>query len=135
MVSINAGFTTDEIRDFVQDYQLQPYGTKKAWLAERGVPYTLLRRWRLTVYEGDLDRGLIPRHGGVVSVPSEKLTALERQRAHEQAAHKAEVEELHARIRQLEETSSALGKAIGLLHAMRDQEPDAAPTTTDPSDS
>jgi hypothetical protein len=38
-------------------------------------------------------------------------------------------------VRELEETNTALGKAIGLLHAMSEQEPDAIATTTDPGDS
>jgi hypothetical protein len=38
---------------------------------------------------------------------------------------------LRARVHELEPTNEALGKAIGLLHAMNAEEPDATPTTTD----
>jgi hypothetical protein len=38
-------------------------------------------------------------------------------------------------VRELEDTNEALGKAIGLLHAMSEQEPTAPRTRTDPSDS
>jgi hypothetical protein len=135
ILSISAGFTVEEIREFVHEYQVVPYGRKGAWLSDRGVPYERLSRWRQAVFEGDLDRGLIPREGSPMTIPAGKRTALERQRARERAAHEAEVAKLNARIRELEGTNTALGKAIGLLHSMSEQEPVGTPTKTDPSDS
>jgi transposase-like protein len=129
------GLTAEEMREFVHEYEVQPYGQKVSWLSARGVSYDTLRRWRSAVFEGDLDRGLIPREGGPVTVPPSKRRALERQRAQERVAHEAEVARLNARVRELEETNSALGKAIGLLHQMNEQEPDANPTPTGRSDS
>lgn len=134
-MSIGLGLTLEEIREFVHEYHVQPYGQKGFWLAERGVTEARLRRWRSAVFEGDLDRGLIPREGGPVTVPPGKRTALERARAAERAAHEAEVAKLTARIRELEGTNDALGKAIGLLHAMSEHEPASSPTTPDPPDS
>lgn len=134
-MTISSGFTTAEIREFVHEYQVQPHGTKGLWLAARGVSYERLRRWRDAVFEGDLDRGLVPREGSPMTVPPAKRTALEKQRAAERAAQQAEVERLTARVRELEGTNEALGKAIGLLHAMNEHEPAGTPTTTDPSDS
>ena len=64
-----------------------------------------------------------------------KRTGIERQRARERAAQDEELARLAARVRELEQTNEALGKAIGLLHQMNVQEPDAAPETTGPSDS
>ena len=32
-MSISAGFTTEEIREFVNEYEVQRYGQKGAWLA------------------------------------------------------------------------------------------------------
>ena len=120
-MTISSGFTTAEIREFVHEYQVQPHGTKGLWLD--------------AVFEGDLDRGLVPREGSPMTVPPAKRTALEKQRAAERAAQQAEVERLTARVRELEGTNEALGKAIGLLHAMNEHEPAGTPTTTDPSDS
>jgi len=134
-MSISPGFTTEQIREFVHEYEMQPYGRKAIWLEGQGVSYDRLRRWRSAVFDGDLDRGLIPREGGLVTVPPEKRTGIERQRARERAAHEAEVAKLSARVHELEQTNEALGKAIGLLHRMSEQEPAASPTTTDPSDS
>ena len=94
-----------------------------------------MQRWQAAVFEGDLDRGLIPREGGVMATPPGKRTALEEQRARERAAHEAEVARLNERVRELEQTNEALGKAIGLLHAMSEEEPAGTPTTTDPSGS
>lgn len=132
MVSISVGFTAEEIREFVHEYQVQPYGQKGAWLSGQGFSYDQLRRWSSAVFEGDLDRGLIPRKGGPMTIPPDQRTALERQRAKERAAQHAEVARLDARVRELEETNAALGKAIGLLHSMREHEPDATPPVTDP---
>lgn len=87
------------------------------------------------MFEGNLDRGLIPREGSAKTMPPGKRTALERQCARERAARDAEVTKLHVRVRELEHTNEAWGKAIGLLHLMNDQEPDTIPTRTDPSDS
>lgn len=131
-MTISPGFTAAEIREFVHEYQVQPHGAKGPWLAAQGVPYGRLRRWRATVFEGDLDRGLIPREGSPMTVPPGKRTALEKQRAAERAAHEAELVLLSERVRELEETNAALGKAIGLLHAMSEEEPAEPPTKTDP---
>jgi len=134
-MSISPGFTTEQIREFVHQYELQLYGRKAIWLEGQGVSYDRLRRWRSAVFDGDLDRGLIPREGGLVTVPPEKRTGIERQRARERAAHEAEVATLTARVRELEQANEALGKAIGLLHQMSEQEPAVSRPTTDPSDS
>ena len=134
-MSISPGFTTEQIREFVHQYEIQPHGYKAIWLESQEVSYDRLRRWRLAVFEGDLDWGLIPREGGAVTVPSKKRTGIERQRARERVVQEAELARLNARVRELEETNAALGKAIGLLHQMSEQEPDANRSTTDPCDS
>jgi hypothetical protein len=134
-MTAGVGFTAEQIREFVHRYHVQPHGRKYAWLAEQGVSYDRLRKWRSMVFEGDLDRRLVPREGGGMTVPSAKRTALEKQRAAERAAHEAEVVALRQRIGELEGTNDALGKAIGLLHAMSEQEPGETPATNDPSGS
>ena len=134
-MSISAGFTAAEMREFVHEYQLQAHGKKTSWLAARGVSYDRLRRWRAAVFEGDLDRGLITREGSRMTIPPSNQTSIARARAAERAAQAAEVAKLNARVRELEQTNEALGKAIGLLHSMNEQEPAAPRTTTDPSDS
>jgi hypothetical protein len=63
-----------------------------------------------------------------------KRTALAKTRAAEVDRHEAELARLQARVRELEQTNEALGKAIGLLHARSEEEPDAIPTN-DPGDS
>jgi len=147
-MTISLGRTVAEIRELVHEYQLQPYGMKGPWLAERDVPYHRLRQWRETVFEGDLERGLVPREGVAVTVPRSERTAFERARARERAEHEAERAKWSARERELEDANAALGrsyealgrvnealgKAIGLLHDLREQEPDAPPTRTDSPD-
>ena len=128
------GFTTEEIRELVHEYQLQPWGTKQAWLDRRGISHDKIRRWRNGIFDGDLERSLFPRQAIPVTHPGRR-TSLETQRARERAVHTAEVERLNARVRELEAMNQALGKAIGLLHSRSEQEPGANQTTTDPSDS
>ncbi len=36
-MSISPGFTTEQIREFVHRYEIQPYGQKALWLEEQGV--------------------------------------------------------------------------------------------------
>lgn len=132
-MAVSAGFTVAEIREFVHAYECVPHGGKRVWLAERGVSYDRLRRWRVAVFDGDLERGLIPREGSGMTTPPSKRAALARARAAERDAQAAEITRLNARVHELEESNDALGKAIGLLHAMREEEPAADPMTTDPS--
>jgi hypothetical protein len=128
------GFTREEIREFVHEYYVQPYGTKGTWLVSQSVPVKTFRQWRKMVFEGDLDRNLIPReHGGMARTNGE-WSAFEKARATEIAEHQSEVEQLKGRIRELEGTNTALGKAIGLLHELNVPEPDTAPTN-DPKSS
>ena len=134
-MSISPGFTTDEIRDFVHDYHQVAHGKKALWLAARGVTHDVFRRWQAAVFRGDLDRALIPRESSQMKVPPAQRTALEKIRAAEHAMHAAEISKLSARVHELEETNTALGKAIGLLHAMSEEEPETLPTTPDASSS
>lgn len=129
-MSISPGFTSAEMVKLVHEYHLQPHGQKGTWLFRHGLTYHRLRRWRESLYEGDLDRGLIPREGSDVTTPPVKRTAIARARAAEAARHEAELARLQARVDELERTNEALGKAIGLLHARNGQEPDATPTTS-----
>jgi hypothetical protein len=134
-MTVSVGFTAVEIREFVHEYHVQPFGQKRSWLAARGVSYDRFRRWRAAVLEGDLDRGMVPREGALMGGSSVRQTAWEKARAAEQAKHAAEVAVLTARIRELEGTTDALGKAIGLLHAMNEQEPADAPPANELSGS
>jgi hypothetical protein len=135
MVSISPGYTSAEMVELVHEYHLQPHGQKASWLVNRGLTYHRLRRWRESLYEGDLDRGLIPREGSYMTTAPVKRTAIARARAAEAARHEAELARLQARVDELEQTNAALGKAIGLLHRRSGQEPDAIPVTNDPSSS
>jgi len=133
-MTVARGFTTGEIREYVHQHELQPHGTRAAWLAAAPFTRHQLYRWRKMVFEGDLDRNLVPReHGGMTRSPSE-WSAFERRRAKEIADHQAEVDKLNARIHELEGTNDVLGKAIGLLHELSVPEPDVK-TTAEPGDS
>jgi hypothetical protein len=134
-LSFNAGFTTAQIREFVFEYHSLAYGQKTPWLAERGLTKDRMYYWRAAVFDGDLDRALIPREGSAVTVPPDRRSVLAEGRAAERAAHRSEVERLQARVRELEQVNDALGKAIGLLHERNEHEPADTPTSNDRSDS
>lgn len=134
-MSVSAGFTPAEIRELVVDYELVPHGQKGPWLAARGVSNRQFRRWQSAVFGGDLDRGLIPREGIGMTVPPAKRRAMAKADADQQDLDAAELAHLRARVRELEATNDALGKAIGLLHERSAQESDAAPTIIDLDDS
>jgi hypothetical protein len=118
MMSITPGWTAQQIHDFVYEYELQPHGTRTAWRAARGVSSKQLRRWRAAVFGGDVEAGLVPREG--CEMVSE---VVRRQISAREAAHVTEVEALRTQIRELKGVNDALGKAIGLLHALNEQEP------------
>jgi hypothetical protein len=141
-VSVGVGFTATEICELVFEYQGLAHGSKGRWLAERGLTSRQLWKWRDSVLDGDLDRGLIPRQGSAVTRSAAENTAIARRRAAEQAAHAAEVDRLNARIGELEkvngtleQANDALGKAIGLLHDRNEHEPADTPMSSDRSDS
>lgn len=134
-MSISPGFTSAEIRDFVIEYHLQPYGQKEAWRAAQGVSVRQLRRWEAAVFAGDLDRGLIPREGSDMTGSPGRRRAFVAAKTAKQERDAAELAGLRARVRELEATNEALGKAIGLLHEMNAEEPDAAAMISDLDDS
>jgi len=130
-VTVTPGWTAEEIREFVFEYERQPYGSKADFLTRQGVSLGRLRRWRDTVFDGDLDRGLVPRQGGGMSSASQRRREA---RTHSGSTHSGsedEVKQLRARVAELEAANDALGKAIGLLHKMNEHEPDNSPTTPD----
>lgn len=125
-MSIDPGYTNEEVRAAVYEYERRPHGTKGAWLDSQGISRGKLRRWRDAVFDGDLDRGWIPREGGAMTSPNQRRRLT---RHHGQS--EADNEQLRARIRELEAANEALGKAIGLLHQRNEQEPDT-PEMSDP---
>src|SRR5699024_10611564 len=117
------GYTTGEIREYVQAYDLVPHGQKGAWLARQPFSRHQMQRWRMMVFEGDLQRGLVPRKAGGGTLSRGERSALAQDRAREKAEHEAQIQRLQARVDELEGVNEALGKAIGLLHEMSEQEP------------
>lgn len=127
-MTVSAGWTAQEIGDFVREYERQRHGTKAAWLAGQGVSAGVLRRWKSAVVLGDVARGLVPRKGmGVANPPS-------RRRADDAriSALEAENDRLRAENGRLEAANDILGKAIGLLHQMSAQEPGETPDPSGP---
>jgi len=126
-----SGYTLQEIRDLIHEFELLEHGTKSAWFAQQPFDKWTFYRWRRSFFGGDLDRGLVPREH-VVMKKNNSLRAFERARALEISDHEQEVAQLRARIEMLEGTNEALGKAIGLLHKLNEQEPDTPELTETP---
>lgn len=121
------GYSDEQVRALVYEYENLRQGSKQAWLDARGISRHKIRRWRIAVFDGDLDHGLIPREGGPMTPPHRRRKIA---RNHDQS--ETDNEQLRARIRELEATNEALGKAIGLLHQLNEQGPDSAETTVPP---
>lgn len=126
-MGIYTGYTVEQIREILHEYNQLRHGTKAAWLREHAISETQLRSWRRAYVNGDLELHLIPRDAvwmGEPRLAPRQLAAFEKARAKEIADHEAEVAMLKEQVRQLESANDALGKAIGLLHELRVQEPD-----------
>ncbi len=120
---ISPGYTVDEIRVLLHEYELIGHGGKKAWRLEHGVTDRMVNKWRRAIYGGDLDRGLIARETVHMSPLERRLKA-----QHDPTIGQlAEIARLNARIEELEATNDVLGKAIGLLHKLSEHEPDTPP--------
>ena len=70
-----------------------------------------------------------------MTVPPAKRRALAKAAEAKQIRDETEVARLQARVRELETTNEALGKAIGLLHELNVPGPDSTPTIQDLDDS
>lgn len=122
-MSIARGYTDEQVREYVYAYARQPHGTRQQWLKEQGIGTHKFSRWRDAIFDGDLDRDLIPREGSPMTTPQQRRRlAAERDKTIANFAE--EIDRLNARNRELEATNEALGKAIGLLHHLNEQEPD-----------
>lgn len=135
MVIASKKFTKEEVREFVHEYYLQPYGTRTKWLASKSVSDRTFRQWRLMLVQGDIDRRLSPRDPDPMGPMHRELSAFEKARAKEIVEHQSTVQQLQKRIAELEGTNSALGKAIGLLHELNVPEPDTAQMSEQPASS
>lgn len=119
-MTVSPGFTADEIRGFVEEYACLEHGSKGAWLTAHSISRWRMSRWVRAYHYGDLDSGLIPRKGARITMRSTKLQA---ERALEAA--NARIASLEAKVHELEQVNDVLGKAIGLLHDLNAQEPNA----------
>lgn len=131
-MSIAPGLTTDEVLDFVFEYDALPHGTKTAWLKKRSVSRGTLRRWQRAVYDGDISRGLIGRESGTLTTAQERRSMAHRKKDRDKDA---EIRELREQVANLEEVNVTLGKALRLLRDNEDQKPLDTPTTQIPESS
>ncbi|MDR6891519.1 hypothetical protein [Falsarthrobacter nasiphocae] len=137
---MRARYTAEEKRAAILAYHQVPYGRKGAWLREQPFSRHQLTSWRSAYFEGDLDRGLIPRD--TASMPSnparlphlEKLLAAREQEIQDlKDQHAAQIAQLREEAQAHRTVSEALGKAIGMMHTMSEHSSDPTPRTNAPS--
>ncbi|GAB3948376.1 hypothetical protein GCM10028828_20820 [Corynebacterium tapiri] len=129
-------FTPEEKRQAVIDYLNVPFGSKRQWVSQQPFTYNNIRTWRMAYLNGDLDRGLLPRHSdGMDPVRNEAMRKLEQRLKDQEQRHQHELEQLRREAQSLREANDALGKAIGLMHTFSVHKPDDTPTPNTPGDS
>ena len=107
-------FSPEEIREHVLAYLKTRHGQKGAYLERHGIARELMRRWRQTIADGDLDAGLIPRQSGRMTHKDiAEITRLKR----ELAERDARIQRLEDEVVRSQRVSDALGKAIDVMHA------------------
>lgn len=113
-MAIKKLWTAQEKRDFVAEYEAQPYGYKRRFLVDRGVSECQLRDWRASRDAGVLEYGVIPRERRSSRAESAEIGRL-----------RAQVEQLQAELARArqdvddrQKAVEALGKATALLHEL-----------------
>jgi hypothetical protein len=123
---MSIGFSAEEMRDVVHQYLALPYGCRGRWLADRGIKKSQFNRWRSMVLAGDVERGLVPRAGLLVSAEEAsevgRLARRLREVEAESAAKDKRLAQAEAEVARHQAAVAALGKAIGLLQPLRDSE-------------
>lgn len=121
---MSTGFSAEEMRDVVHEYLALPYGRRGRWLAQRGIKGSQFNRWRSMVLAGDIERGLVPRAGLLVSTEEAsevgRLVRRLREVEAESAAKDKRLAEAEAEVERHQAAVAALGKAIGLLQPLCD---------------
>ena len=134
---MSIGFSAEEMRDVVHEYLALPYGSRGRWLAERGVKKSQFNRWRSMVLAGDIERGLAPRAGLLVSAEEAsevgRLVRRLREVEAESLAKDKRLAQAEAEVERHKAAAAALGKAIGLLQPLSVSEPDSPRPTTSSS--
>lgn len=123
---MSIGFSAEEMRDVVHEYLALPYGSRGRWLADRGIKKSQFNRWRAMVLAGDVERGLVPRAGLLVSTEEAsevgRLARRLREVEAESAAKDKRLAAAEAEVTRHQAAVAALGKAIGLLQPLCDSE-------------
>ena len=133
---LSAEFTGEQIREMVFEYCRLPYGQHGPWMvAHPSTSRGMMTRWRTAVFDGDVDRGLVPRQTEPMNSQPKGRQGMVERRAIDKARHAEELALRDAQIRELKETNELLGKAIGLLHKLNVPEPTDTPTRPDRTDS
>lgn len=125
-MSVTPGYTAEEIREVVMTYEALPYGQKRRWLDDQGISVYYLRRWRSAVYMGDVERGLVPRAG--TRARNVSLDEIRRAVMATEKQLNKRIEQLEKENAKLKKVNDALGRAIGLLQEINEQESGETPT-------
>ena len=109
----------------VEQYILLPHGSRRAWLAERGISGNMMTRWRHAFLLGDIATGARPRTVDREQVKQAELRVQERIMGREIEEYQVLLKHKDERIAQLEselarerQAVEVMGKAIALVEKL-----------------
>lgn len=113
--------SAEDKREYVLAYLSTPHGLKGPYLREHGIIYSQLAKWRAALADGDLDRGLVPRHTGQMS----KADVAEVRRLQKRNIElENELERANLDLERQRMATDALGKAIGVMQKLHGADSD-----------
>lgn len=105
-------FSREDRREHVLAYVSTRHGFKTQYLAEHQISYWQMNSWRKALADGDLDRGLVPRHTG--SMSKDDVAEIRRLQS-ENARLEKERDQAVGDLDRMRTAADALGKAIGVM--------------------
>lgn len=122
-MTANKVFTPAQKRELVYAYLRLPHGSKGRFLADRGIKWHSMSRWRSQVFADTLELDLVPRGGSVVNVEESAALArlikqneeLQQQLDDQAAEHERAIADKDEQLAIQRRTVNALGKAIEFL--------------------
>ncbi|MGH2512803.1 MAG: hypothetical protein ACRDGQ_08970 [Candidatus Limnocylindrales bacterium] len=108
-------FSLDEKREHVLAYVTAAHGKKAAYLQEQGLTPNEMRQWRMSLADGDLGVGLVPRHTGTMA--RDDVAEIRRLQA-EVKRLQAERDQARGDLDRMRKATDALGKAIDVMQSV-----------------
>ena len=122
-------YSVDQKVALVEQYICLPHGSRRAWLADRGISGNMMTRWRHAYLLGDIASGARPRVVDRKQVIQATVQAQERIMGKNIEAYQVLLRQKDERIAQLErelarerQAVEVMGKAIALVEKLSDHD-------------